>query len=131
MSKHIIIAVVIIAILANFIFLSIGYGQGSIGIKAVVPQTEFNRNVNQNSTNSQQPLYKENKYLYFFEKSFALRQAPETDSQSKVQTSYDKIASYGLMVLVLVLFAAILLLFLHIIDDLWDKINHKTKKFNI
>jgi len=103
-------------ILANFIFLSIGFSQNSVGVSGYVPQTDKNINIKPELV--PKATTKENKYLYFFEKFLSQKQQEESfsDNNKDVQSIYDRVACWGLMWGVLFVLAAIFLLILRTID---------------
>jgi len=123
MRKLIIIS--LLAILVNLFYLSVSHGQTSINVSGFVPQTELNKNVA--SQPAPQPVTKENKYQYFFEKALGL-QANKNNNQ-EVQTIYDQVSSWGLMGLIMVIIALCLLVIIRFVDvHLFRLMFHKVLK---
>lgn len=128
-DNYIITIIIILVFIANFIFLSVGFTQKGVNIGGYVPLTDQNYEATMNTINSDldttQAKYKENKYLYYFEKS----QIEESKKAS--YTDYDKYTSYALMIIVMVLFAIILLLLLHYNDKFWHNNKIRAKDLKI
>ncbi len=128
---YFVIVIICLVFTANFIFLSVGFGQPGVNIGGYVPLTSENHestlnSINDSSVNIQQVKFKENKYLYYFEKA-----SEEKSKKVLVQTDYDKFSSYGLMVLVLIIFAIILLLLLHFNEKFWRNTKIKSSDLKI
>jgi len=123
--RHQLLIIIILAIVANFIFLSIGFSQDKgVQLQGIVPLTD--KNIDQtfksrlNSQMAKQPTTKENKYLQFFDKGLEIEEKEKELAllSSKNQTIHDRFASYGLMIFVLVIVAALLIFILRGIDTL-------------
>ncbi|MCX6740244.1 MAG: hypothetical protein NTZ49_03385 [Candidatus Parcubacteria bacterium] len=117
-----IINIIIVAVFLNFFMLSFGYGQqNGVGVVGIVPETDLNKNVRQLDvqTPENRPIFKENKYLYFFEKALGLSQETVTDSGMNIetrQTAYDQTASKLLLWGLLLIMAVLIWIILSIID---------------
>lgn len=117
--------IIILAIIANFIFLSFGYtSDPGVSIQAVVPLTDKNVSATLESTlnksdQDKEPISKENKYLQFFAKSQEIEAQNQKNPAAQfvaAQTVHDKFSSYGLMVLVLLVCASVLVFILRLIE---------------
>lgn len=114
-----IIFLIFLAVLANLAFLSVGHGQSSIGVAGFVPETDLNKNSNKIQINldENQPVFKENKYLYFFEKSLGLRSEQQgSELPAETHSPYDRIFSAVLMVILMLILAIFVWLLLRLID---------------
>jgi len=125
-----ILFIFIIACAINLVILSIGHSQTSVGVKGYVPETNLNRNSSKTQANleEEKPIFKENKYLYFFEKVLGLQQEAKTPEklQEKGQTFYDQIFSLVAMWGLLLIFAVIFWLIVRILDQYISRlIRHK------
>lgn len=105
-----IISIIICVFVVNLIVFSIGFGQTNINVQGVVPETEFNKNIK--STTLPIQSVKENKYQYFFEKSLLLKE----ESANENQTIYDRLASYGLMAVLMFIAALLMTIILRMFD---------------
>ncbi|MFA5188827.1 MAG: hypothetical protein WC460_05695 [Patescibacteria group bacterium] len=115
-----IILIGLAAILINFFYLSVSHGQTDVNVYGIVPETELNKNISTQPTQS--VMTKENKYQYFFEKSLGLQQKEVT---GEVQTIYDQAASWGLMALIMVILALILVIILRFVDTYLRVLKYK------
>jgi|GEM_PF-3431088 len=114
-NKEKLLIAAILIIVANFILLSMVYGQSNINIRAYVPETEENKKFSNNQAKIEKPTTKENKYLYFFE-NFWLSQSDEK-SIAEAQTIHDKIMSHLLMWLILIIVAVIIFIIVRLINQ--------------
>ena len=111
--------IILLSFIAYFLFQSIGFGQQAANIQAVVPLTPENvastiQALEDKQNPMSKPKVKENKYLYYFQKTLDASQN-ETDS-ALVQTAYDKYASYGFMLGILFICAIFLVLILRLLE---------------
>jgi len=113
-----IIVIVLLVVLANFIFWSIGFSQDGVNIQAVVPLTEKNKDIKPAQPQKEEikTTTKENKYLYQFQKDLESKTGLASPDY-QAETVYDRVASYGLMVLVLMVSAAVFLIILKLFDN--------------
>jgi len=114
----------LVALLANFFYLSVSHGQTDINVSGFVPQTEFNQNVS--TRPAPQPVTKENKYQYFFEK-FLSQEDKNSVSNQESQTIYDQIASNALMWGIIIIFALLFLVILRYLDKNFKNIIFKKR----
>ena len=94
--------------------------------KRVNNNLESSLNKQTEQAEKEQPMGKENKYLQFFAKQQELDKVKKNQTFADWQTSqtiYDKYASYGLMVLVMIISAAFLIIIIRLID--YHLIHHK------
>jgi len=103
----------LVAIIANFFYLSVSHGQTNINVSGFVPQTEFNQNVS--TQPAPHPVTKENKYQYFFEKFLSQKDKNSASNQDQ-QTIYDQVASNALMWGILLFFALLFVIVLRYLD---------------
>jgi hypothetical protein len=128
-----IIIIIIVVFIANILYLSIGFSQTNINIRAYVPETEFNKNSNkviELSAIKTESKQKENKYLYYFEKYLLKVENDKTKDSinNEAQTGYDRFASHILMWFILFIIAVFTALVMKIIDKYYMRIRNKLKK---
>jgi len=112
-----IIIFIFLVLIFNFFYLSVGYGQNNVNVSGFVPETEKNRITTEEAI--KQGVTKENKYYYFFEKYWEIEKAKESPYQTinnQSQTIYDKISSYSLMLVLLIIAGLVIVFILRFID---------------
>lgn len=101
-------------VVLNLVFLSISSGQSNVNVQGYVPETEFNKDFKPaaSSQESEKPIFKENKYQYFFEKNWL----EQKQTVNNAQSTYDQISSKALMFFLVVVFAITFWIILRFID---------------
>jgi len=108
------IAIIICVFVVNLLVLTIGYSQSNVNVQAVVPLTEVNKK--QSAAPSPSPTFKENKYQYYFEKYWDNSlDAQKTDIEQRY-AFYDKIATIGLMIVIMFITALFTLIILRVLE---------------
>lgn len=130
-AKHIILALLFLTLF--FVAWHFSLAQSNVGVEGYVPQTELNKHqpkdqeINLKQT---QPITKENKYLYFFEKFLSEQQLENEAGQIINHSKYDLVASYAFMLFILLILAIITLAIIGFFDRLLSgfrkKYVHKT-----
>ncbi len=126
-----IVYILIIAVVLNFLMMSLGRGETpGVNVSGYVPETDLNRNAGEKIINHElekKPVFKENKYLFFFEKTLGLSDAGQMPAD-EVHTVYDQAASKLLLWLVLIMVAVILWISLNFLDKIIFQKPHGHKK---
>ncbi len=127
--KKIILTISLVIIL-NFIYLSFAYSQTTnVNIRAYVPETETNKQVNTQTKQVPSVLTKENKYKYFFDKFWqAEENSLQTETINGAQTVYDRIFSNLLMWVLLFIIAVLLALIIKLSEIVYKKVKLWLKK---
>ena len=113
-----IITILILVIIGTSFVLTLSYSAGGeFGVQAVVPATPYNTNINHDSNvqNQKTSVTKQNKFLLFFEKFMSEKDNDQADNQEE-EFDYDKYYSYGVLIVIMLIVAAIVLIILKLID---------------
>lgn len=109
--KNIIIIIILVTI-GTSLLLTMVYSSEGIGVQAIVPATEFNSN-----TETLIPaVKKQNKFLFFFEKT--LNSEDQPDPVDIADSGYDQYYSYGLLISIMIIVAIFTFIILRLIEKL-------------
>jgi len=108
------IAIIICVFVVNLLVLTIGYSQSNVNVQAVVPLTKVNKK--QSAAPSPSPTFKENKYQYYFEKYWDNSLDAQKTDIEQGYAFYDKIATIGLMIVIMFITALFTLIILRVLE---------------